>query len=105
MATPVMPGGKPIPGPITAGDELAKKAAEDAANAASDAAEAQAKANERRLAAFNTTQLQEDIAMILALKDTDPDLQRAWDFYLAGNVDGFRAAILGSNFYTTKNKY
>ena len=75
-------------------------AAEDAAIAA----EATAKAEARRQKAFNTAQLQEDIAMILALKDTDPDLQRAWDFYLAGNVDGFRAAILGSNFYTTKNK-
>ena len=102
MATPVMPGGKPIPDPA-AGDELDKKAAEAAAAAATAAALAKADAEARRLAAFNNAQLQEDIAMILALKDKDADLKRAWDFYLVGNVDGFRSAILDSKFYKDNN--
>jgi hypothetical protein len=54
-------------------------------------------------AAFNSSELQTQLQMILALKDTDPGLQKAWDAYLKGDVDGFRAAILGSNFYKTKN--
>ena len=111
MATPVMPGGKPIPGPITAGDELAKKAAEDAAKAASDAAVAKADAEAKRLAAFNNAQLQEYISMVLALKDRidpktgqpDSKLQEAWDAYIRGDVDGFRSAILDSDFFKNNN--
>lgn len=57
----------------------------------------------RRQAAFNTAQLQEDITMVLALKDTDPDLQAAWNAYLKNKPDEFRAAILRSKFYQTKN--
>ena len=83
-----------------------------AAQDAAIAAEATAKAEAKRQAAFNTAQLQEDISMILALKDridpktgqTDPDLQAAWNAYLANKPDEFRAAILRSNFYKNNNK-
>jgi len=60
-------------------------------------------AKKARDTAFNNTELQTQIQMILALKDTDPKLQEAWNAYLKGDVDGFRAAILASNFYKTKN--
>ena len=72
-------------------------------SAADDAALADA-ARKARDTAFNNSELQIQIQMILALKDTDPKLQEAWNAYLKGDVDGFRAAILESNFYTTKNK-
>lgn len=83
-------------------------AADDAALAADYAATAEA----RRQAAFNTAQLQEDISMILAMKDridpktgqTDPDLQAAWNAWIANKPDEFRAAILRSNFYKNNNK-
>ena len=37
--------------------------------------------------------------MILALKDTDTNLLAAWNAYLAGDIDTFRASVLASNFY------
>jgi hypothetical protein len=43
--------------------------------------------------------LDEQINMILALKDTDPKLNEAWEAYKANNVAGFRAAVLASDFY------
>jgi len=80
-------------GAVDDGAATAAKAASDAALAALNA----------RNAAFNNTELQTQLQMITALKDTDPKLQEAWTKYLAGDVDGFRAAILESNFYKTKN--
>jgi len=82
-----------------------------AADAAALAADYAATAEARRQAAFNTAQLQEDISMILAMKDridpktgqTDPDLQAAWAAYLANKPDEFKAAILRSNFYKNNN--
>ena len=55
--------------------------------------------------AFNNAELQTQLQMILALKNdkNDPELQKAWDAYLKGDVDGFRAAVLASKFYQTKN--
>ena len=65
----------------------------------------------KKAAAFNTAQLQEDIAMILAIKDRidpktglkDPDLQAAWQAYLDNKPDAFAAALLRSNFYKNNN--
>ena len=71
-------------------------------SAADDAALAAA-ARKARDTAFNNSELQIQIQMILALKDTDPKLQEAWNAYLKGDVDGFRAAILESKFYTNNN--
>jgi hypothetical protein len=68
-----------------------------------DAELAAIEARKARDAAFNNTELQTQLQMITALKDTDPKLQEAWTKYLAGDVDGFRAAILESKFYQTKN--
>lgn len=92
MATPVMPGGGPIlsPGDAATDSQNAALLAEIAAQAA-------------RQAAFASEELQLQIKMILALKDTDPDLQAAWTAYLAGNVDAFRTAFLRSKFYTNNN--
>jgi hypothetical protein len=41
--------------------------------------------------------------MILALKATDPDLEKAWQAYLSGDMDGFRSFVLGSAFYRNNN--
>lgn len=71
-------------------------------------------ANEARLAglnatpinpgsAFSGTDLQDEIAMILALKDTDAKLQEAWQAYLSNNVALFRAKVLESDFYRNNN--
>lgn len=73
------------------------------ATAAAAASAAAIAAKAARDTAFNNTELQTQLQMILALKDTDPKLQEAWTAYLKGDVDGFRAAILASNFYKTKN--
>jgi hypothetical protein len=43
--------------------------------------------------------MDEQINMILALSDSDPDLKRAYEAYLAGNVAQMKAFILGSAFY------
>lgn len=53
--------------------------------------------------AFNNAELQQQIQMIIGLKDNDPDLQKAWDAYQKGDVDAFRAAILASAFYKNNN--
>ena len=45
----------------------------------------------------------EQLQMILALKATDPDLERAWQAYLEGDMDGFRSFVLASNFYRSNN--
>ena len=53
--------------------------------------------------AFQGTDLQDEIAMILALKDTDAKLQEAWQAYLNNNVALFRAKVLESDFYRNNN--
>jgi len=53
--------------------------------------------------AFQGTDLQDEIAMILALKDTDTKLQEAWQAYLNNNVALFRAKVLDSDFYKNNN--
>lgn len=53
--------------------------------------------------AFNSTNLSDEIAMILALKDTDTKLQEAWQAYLANDITKFRAAVLTSDFYKNNN--
>jgi hypothetical protein len=45
----------------------------------------------------------EQLQMILALKATDPDLEKAWQSYLKGDMDGFRSFVLGSAFYRNNN--
>jgi hypothetical protein len=45
----------------------------------------------------------EQLQMILALKATDPDLEKAWQAYLSGDMDGFRSFVLGSAFYRNNN--
>ena len=83
-------------------------AAQDAANEARLAAEAAAAAAQAsagaiatagKKAAFNDPTIQEQIQMILALKDTDTNLLAAWNAYLADDIDTFRASVLASNFY------
>jgi hypothetical protein len=49
--------------------------------------------------AFAGQGLDEQINMILALKDTDDKLAEAWEAYKVNNVAAFRAAILASDFY------
>jgi hypothetical protein len=49
--------------------------------------------------AFAGQGLDEQINMILALKDTDDNLNKAWEAYKANNVAAFRAAVLASDFY------
>jgi hypothetical protein len=49
--------------------------------------------------AFAGQGLDEQINMILALKDTDENLNKAWEAYKANNVAAFRAAVLASDFY------
>lgn len=75
----------------------ARLAAEAAAAAAKASAEAIATAGKK--AAFNDPTIQEQIQMILALKDTDTNLLAAWNAYLADDIDTFRASVLASNFY------
>lgn len=75
--------------------EAAKKAAEEqtAATKAQTAA-----------AAFSPAEVQQQIQMILALKDGDPKLEEAWIAYFENkNIDAFRAAILESDFYKNNN--
>jgi hypothetical protein len=45
----------------------------------------------------------EQLQMILALKATDADLERAWQAYLKGDMDGFRSYVLASSFYRSNN--
>lgn len=47
--------------------------------------------------------VQEQIQMILALKSTDPNLEKAWQAYLTGKMDEFRTLILASDFYKNNN--
>ena len=51
----------------------------------------------------NDATVAEQLQMILALKATDPDLEKAWQAYLKGDMDGFRSFILGSAFYRNNN--
>jgi hypothetical protein len=44
----------------------------------------------------NDATVAEQLQMILALKATDPDLEKAWQAYLKGDMDGFRSFVLGS---------
>lgn len=53
--------------------------------------------------AFNSTNLSDEIAMILALKDTDSKLQEAWAAYLGNNITLFRTKVLESDFYRNNN--
>jgi hypothetical protein len=81
--------------------EAAAKLAAGGATASAAAAEAAAKATQEatKRAAFNDPTIQEQIQMILALKDADTNLAAAWNAYLAGDVDTFRSSVLASNFY------
>jgi hypothetical protein len=45
----------------------------------------------------------EQIQMILALKATDPNLEKAWQAYLVGKMDEFQAFIIASDFYRNNN--
>lgn len=45
----------------------------------------------------------EQIQMILALKATDPNLEKAWQAYLAGKMDEFQTLVLASDFYRSNN--
>lgn len=45
----------------------------------------------------------EQIQMILALKATDPTLEKAWQAYLAGKMDEFQTLVLASDFYRNNN--
>jgi hypothetical protein len=45
----------------------------------------------------------EQIQMILALKATDPTLEKAWQAYLAGKMDEFQTLVLSSDFYRNNN--
>ena len=45
----------------------------------------------------------EQLQMILALKSTDPDLEKAWQAYLKGDMDGFKSYVLASSFYRNNN--
>jgi len=51
----------------------------------------------------NDATVAEQLQMILALKSTDPDLEKAWQAYLKGDMDGFRSFVLGSAFYRNNN--
>jgi hypothetical protein len=51
----------------------------------------------------NDATVAEQLQMILALKATDPDLEKAWQAYLKGDMDGFRSFVLGSAFYRNNN--
>jgi hypothetical protein len=51
----------------------------------------------------NDATVAEQLQMILALKATDPDLEKAWQAYLSGDMDGFRSFVLGSAFYRNNN--
>lgn len=45
----------------------------------------------------------DQIQMILALKSTDANLEKAWQAYLAGKMDEFKALVLASDFYRNNN--
>ena len=51
----------------------------------------------------NDATVAEQLQMILALKATDPDLEKAWQAYLKGDMDGFRSFVLASSFYRSNN--
>jgi hypothetical protein len=51
----------------------------------------------------NDASVAEQIQMILALKATDPTLEKAWQAYLAGKMDEFQTLVLSSDFYRNNN--
>jgi hypothetical protein len=51
----------------------------------------------------NDASVAEQIQMILALKATDPTLEKAWQAYLAGKMDEFQTLVLASDFYRSNN--
>ena len=51
----------------------------------------------------NDASVAEQIQMILALKATDPTLEKAWQAYLAGKMDEFQTLVLASDFYRNNN--
>jgi len=51
----------------------------------------------------NDATVAEQLQMILALKATDPDLEKAWQAYLSDDMDGFRSFVLASAFYRNNN--
>ena len=53
--------------------------------------------------AFNDAVLSEQLALVLALSKTDPDLMDAWNAYLKGDVNTFKAKVLSSKFYQNNN--
>lgn len=55
------------------------------------------------MAIQDTTAIAEELGWILALKNSDPKLQAAWDAYLAGDTAAFKTAVLSSDFYMNNN--
>jgi hypothetical protein len=57
-------------------------------------------------AAKQNPEIAEEIKLILALKDSlgDSEIQRAYELYQKGDIDGMRLAILNSNFYKLNSK-
>lgn len=49
--------------------------------------------------ATNSQVVQEQLQMIIALKNTDDNLKKAWEAYLAEDMDGFESFVLASDFY------
>jgi hypothetical protein len=47
--------------------------------------------------------LAEQLSLVLALSKTDPDLEAAWQAYLKGDINTFKAKVLGSKFYQNNN--
>jgi hypothetical protein len=55
------------------------------------------------MAIQDTASIAEELGWILALKNTDPKLQSAWDAYLAGDTAAFESAVRSSDFFTKNN--
>ena len=57
-------------------------------------------------AAKQNPEIAEEIKLVLALKDSlgDSEIQRAYELYQKGDIDGMRLAILNSNFYKLNSK-
>jgi hypothetical protein len=51
----------------------------------------------------NDASIADQIQMILALKATDDNLQKAWQAYLVGKMDDFQSFVLASDFYRNNN--
>jgi hypothetical protein len=51
----------------------------------------------------NDASIADQIQMILALKATDDNLEKAWQAYLVGKMDDFQSFVLASDFYRNNN--